>query len=139
MTAPTEVDHKTALLTLLAGAGPPVYDGKLPDSATDVTPPYLLVYTFFAWPDGDPAQSLDGTSGTCVVTQYVHCVGSNDTAALVVAGLARQVLLDQRPTIPGRTVDMVRHMTSLLPDRDETLRRSVIDHLHVYQLQTRPG
>jgi hypothetical protein len=139
MTAPTEVDHKAVGLALLTAAGLTVYDGKLPDSATDVAPPYVLVYTFAAWPDADGAQGLDGLSGTCVVTWYCHCVGGNDTAALVVAGRVRAALLDQRPTIAGRSVDMIRHMSSLLPDRDEALRRSVIDHVHVYQLQTRPG
>lgn len=139
MTAPTEVDHQVAVMALLAGAGPPIHEGKLPDSATDVTPPYILVYAFFAWPDADPAQGLDGLSGTCVLTLYLHCVGSNDTAALAVGGLARTALLDKRPTIAGRSVGLIRHISSPLPDRDETLRRAVVDHVHVYQLQTRPG
>jgi hypothetical protein len=137
---PTEVDHKAAGLALLqANTNLVVYDGRLPDSVTDVAPPFVLVYTFCEWPDRDEAQSLSGESGTCVVTWYCHCVGSSDTASLVVAGQVRTALLDQRPTIAGRSVDRIRFVSSLPPQRDETLRRAVLDTVAVYQLQTRPG
>jgi hypothetical protein len=139
MSVLTEVDHKAAGLALLQGnAALTVYDGRLPDAATDVTPPYVLVYTFVEWPDADPAQSLNAASGTCVVTWYCHCVGSSDYASLVVAGQVRSSLLDQRPAITGRSVDLIRMVSSLPPQRDETLRRAVMDTVVVYQLQTRP-
>lgn len=140
MSALTEVDHKQAGLGLLA-ANPvlTVYDGQLPDAATDLTPPFVLVYTFCEWPDADPAQSLSAESGTCVTTWYCHCVGASDTASLVVAAQVRASLLDQRPAVAGRSVDLIRMVSSLPPQRDEALRRVVMDTVTVYELRTRPG
>lgn len=139
MSVLTEVDHKAAGLTLLqANAALTVYDGALPAAETDVAPPYVLVYTFVEWPPGDAAQGLDGESRTCVVTWYCHCVGGNDTASTVVAAQVRASLLNQRPTIPGRSCDLIEQVQSLPPARDETLRRVVMDTVAVYQLRTRP-
>ena len=140
MSAPVEVAHKAAGLTLLqANTNLVVYDGRLPDSATDIAPPYVLVYTVVTWPDADRAQGLDGLSGTCVTYWYCHCVGASDTASVVVAGQVRSSLLDQRPVIAGRSCDLIRFEASQQPVRDEALRRPVFDTVHVYRLQTRPG
>lgn len=140
MSVLTEVDHKAAGLDLLeANAALAVYDGKLPDSATDVTPPFVLVYTVIEWPNGDPAQSLSGESATCLTYWYCHCVGSTDTASLVVAAQVRRSLLDVRPVVAGRVCDLIRFEASLPPQRDEVLRRAVFDTVVVYKLQTRPA
>lgn len=140
MSAPTEVDHAAAGLALLeAHPDLVVYDGRLPDAATDITPPYVLVYTHVEWPAGGGEQSLSGESGTCVTTWYCHCVGSSAVASTVVAGLVRVALLDQRPTIAGRVCDLIRMVQVLPPYRDETLRRPVLDTVAVYQLKTRPA
>jgi hypothetical protein len=135
-----EADHAEAGLALLAAVPAlTVYDGALPGSATDVLPPYVLVYTTVEWPDGDEDNSLDGLSGTCVTRWYCHCVGGTAAAARAVANQVRSALLDVRPPVPGRNCNLIRQDSALPPARDESLARVVMDAVVVYRLETRPA
>ena len=136
-----EVAHQQAGLELLRDnvSIAAVYDGALPSSVDEVVLPYLLVYTTVEWPNADPDNGLDGRSGTCLTTWYVHAVGANVTASLAISGQARTSLLDVRPTIAGRQCGLIRQESTQPSRRDETLGQVVQDTVTVYTLRTRPG
>lgn len=136
-----EVAHQQAGLELLRDNAniAAVYDGALPGSVDELELPYVLVYTTVEWPNGDPGNSLDGRSGTCLTTWYVHAVGANAVASLAISGQARSSLLDVRPTISGRQCGLIRQESTQPTRRDETLGQVVQDTVTVYTLRTRPG
>lgn len=120
---------------LRADLGPPalvVFDGKVDDPTPK--PPYVLVYTTVEWPDGAPADSLDGLSGSPVVRWICHCVGGNEIAARAVAQRARTQLLNQRPTIPGLNLGLIKQEQADPPTKDETTGSLVMDAVCVYRL-----
>lgn len=116
---------------LRADANLTVFDGSVPDGSV---PPYVLVYTHVEWPDGAPGDALDGLSGSPTIRWICHCVGGNEVAARAVAQRVRTQLLNQRPTIAGLNVGMIRHEQGVPPTRDETTGSPVIDAMNVYRL-----
>jgi hypothetical protein len=123
------------LALLRADLGPPaliVFDGKVPDPTP--APPYVLVYTTVEWPDGAPGDSLDGLSGSPVARWTCHCVGGNEIAARAVAQRVRTQLLNQRPTIAGLNLGLIKQEQAAPPTRDETTGSLVMDAVCVYRL-----
>jgi hypothetical protein len=116
---------------LRADANLNVLDGSVP---TGTVPPYVLVYTTVEWPDAAPGDALDGLSGSPVVRWYLHCVGGNEIAARGVAQRARTQLLNQRPTIIGLALGLIKQEQALSPVRDETTGKLVMDAVCVYRL-----
>lgn len=130
--------HADAGLALLrADTSLVVYAGSVPNPAPN--PPYVLVYVDVAWPDGDPGNGADGTSGTCVTRWYCHAIGGNLQAARAVATRVRTALLDKRPTITGRACGLIRQEATQPPQRDESTGALVMDQVAVYRLATRPA
>lgn len=107
MTSTLERAHQDAGLNLLRSAGLTV----LPDAngflEPKPDPPYVLVYTSVGWPKTGEANAFDGLSVTCMTRWIVHCIADTENAALAVAGLVREAMLDQVPTIPGRNCDQI--------------------------------
>lgn len=136
-----EQQHADAILALLAAApGSPalvVYDGKVPDPPTVVTPPYVLVYLSTTTPEGT---SLTNEQDRAVTRAYCHCVGADAKAARAVAGRVAAALLNAQVTISGRTCQPIRDDDSgSPPDRDETTGVLVMDRLAIYRLESLPA
>jgi hypothetical protein len=119
------------LSLLRADANLTVFDGSVPSGTV---PPYVLVYTTVEWPDGAPGDALDGLSGSPVVRWYCHCVGGNEIAARAVAQRARTQLLNQRPTIAGLNLGLIKQEQAAPPTRDATTGSLVMDAVCVYRL-----
>jgi hypothetical protein len=129
-----EAHAQVAIALITADAPPwPLYVGSVPDGAV---PPYALVYPTVTWPDGTPAQALDGRSRTCVTRWYVHAAGATDQSARSVAGRIRQLLLNVRPVIAGRSCGLIDQEASAPPVRDETTGVLVLDIAAIYRLTT---
>lgn len=132
-----EEEHARIALDLLDAApvlAGKVFDGVVPSPTPP--PPWLLVYSLVRWPDADEAAAanLGRDSITCEVEWYVHCVGSSATAARVMAGHARSLLLGQLPlTVPtGRSVEPIRQIDAQPPARDETTGTAFMDAVLVF-------
>jgi hypothetical protein len=139
-----EKAHADAVLNLLHAALDSVpiavYDGKVPDPTPDVDAhPWLLVYLQGEWPLTGTANALDGQSVTYLLRIYCHAVGGTAAAARAVAGMARAVLLNARPTVSGRTPGLIRWSDGQPPNPDESLGHLVMDKIDVYELITTPG
>lgn len=136
-----ELDHQVAGLTLLRNAGLTV----LPDANGFLTPtpapPYVLVYTSVGWPKGGDANALDGLSVTCTVRYYCHIIAESEYGALQYAGLVREALLDQVPTVAGRNCGQIYFES----DAGDPANRSELgaspryDLTVVYALMSAPG
>lgn len=130
--------HANAGLTLLAAnLALTVHDGAVP--AGSEAPPYVVVYSHVEWPNGEPDNGLEGTSGTCVVRWYCHAVGATAAAARAVGDQVRTSLLDVQPVIANRSCGRIRQESAQPPIRDESLGPVVMDALTVYVLETRPA
>lgn len=114
----------------------PVYDGVVPDGATR---PYVLVYTAISRPRNGEGNGLDGRSDAVSVRWICHCVGETQAASRAVGMQVRTALLDVRPTIAGRSCDLIREETVLDPTRDESTGVPVMDQVRTYTLATLPG
>jgi hypothetical protein len=127
--------HARVAIDLINADSPPwiLHVGSVPAGAVL---PYALVYPIVAWPKGAPATALDGKSRTCVTRWYFHCAGASDQSARAVAGRIRQLLLNVRPAITGRSCDLIGQEASLPPVRDETAGSLVVDIATVYLLTT---
>ncbi len=129
--------HANAGLNLLtADTDLTVHDGRVPDGAE---PPYVLVYTVIDWPEVSDGHALDSLDESVTVRWYCHCVGRTAAAARAVAMRVRAALLNQRPTVTGRTAGIIRQESTLPPTRDESTGRLVMDAVAVYRLDTRPA
>jgi len=128
-----ELHAKVAPDILNADGLIPVYSGSVPDGATR---PYALVYPVVSWPYGRDGDALDGKTGTCETRWYIHCAGETDQSARSVAGRVRQLLLNVRPTIAGRSCGLIRQEAAPPAVRDETTGATVLDLVGVYLLVT---
>ncbi len=128
-----EAHAAVAVDILTADALIPVYTGSVPDG---VTRPYILIYPTVAWPNGRDADALDGKTRTCETRWYIHCAGETDQSARSVAGRVRQLLLNVRPVIAGRSCGLIKQEASPPPVRDETTGVTVLDIAAVYLLVT---
>lgn len=131
--------HIDAGLTLLRATGYPVYpdvNGYTPENPAR---PYMRVYTSIQQPTDGMANALSGTSATWVTRWYVHAVADNEYAAEDLAALGRTALVDARPTIAGRAVNMIDQEASEPTRRDTSGPDPVFDRVDVYTMQTAPG
>jgi hypothetical protein len=111
----------------------PVYVDGVPD---DATRPYALIYPVVSWPKGRLSDALDGKTRTCETRWYIHCAGETDQGSRAVAGRVRQLLLNVRPTIAGRSCGLISQEASPPAARDETTGVLVLDIAAVYLLVT---
>ena len=141
MTSTFERDHQDAGLTLLRNAGLSV----LPDAdgflEPKPQPPYVLVYTSVAWPRAGDANALDGLSVTCTVRWICHIITASERAAHEYAGMVREAMLDQRPTITGRNCDLIDFESDAgdPANRSELGAEPRYDLTVVYSMMSAPG
>lgn len=133
--------HIDAGLGLLRAAGLTVYpdpEGNTPAPAGRAQA-YVRVYTSIERPVDSPGNSMGGASNTWTVRWYCHCVGPNEYSSAAIAMRVRAALLDQRPTIVGRSCGLIRQADAYPTNRDETTGTPVMDTAVVYRLTTQPG
>jgi hypothetical protein len=136
----TDAAHAAAFLTLLNAVDDPpplvVYDGAVPQLTA---PPYVVVYFADADPIDSPSTHLTHQARRHVTDAYCHSVGSNGTAARMVADRVRGALLGVIPTIPGRSCFPIRRTDGQPAQRDETTGRLVMDKVDIYRLSSIPA
>lgn len=120
-----ETHARIALDILEADANQPVYEGNTPDN---VAVPYVLVYTHVSWPgNGSEGQTLEHKTNQCNTRWIVHCAGETDQAARALSNRVRQLLVNVRPVIAGRSCSLIQQESSLNPVRDERTGVLVMD------------
>lgn len=137
-----EAAHAQAGLDLLAAnANLTVYAGKLPAAVEQLALPWVLVIPVVEWlpRDEDGDGGLDGLAATCLTTWYCHCAGATSEAALVVSGQVRSSLLNARPVVAGRVVNLVEQVSVSTVGPDEALGPALFELLAVFEMQTRPA
>lgn len=131
--------HIDAGMSLLrADTGLTVYpdaEGFVPKLA-DRPDHYLMVYATISRPRTADGNALDGRSGIWTTTWYVHAVGPNANSSAAMAMRANRALLDQRPTIAGRSVNPIAQATEQPPTRDESTGSPVYDTVVTYEMVT---
>jgi hypothetical protein len=136
--APVIHAHATALWDLAAsGAGAPtVYRGGVPTTAAA---PYALIYISDVDPENGPSRTINGDVGSYCCWAYVHCVGATQEAALRVADLVRDRLLNVAPTIAGRQCRRIRREDGRPVERDQSTTVGRWDKVDVYRLDSEPA
>jgi len=134
-----EVAHTAAAKALLTPTGLTVHNGKLPDDATTLTRPYVLLYSAVAWEFDNPNVSINHESSSCAVSLYAHCVADNDDAVTTVTGRVRAVWLDVVPTVAGRVCTPIRQVSVQPSRQDNSLGPAVLEALAIYEFESRPA
>lgn len=96
--------HIAALEALLAAAGYDLYVTEVSAVDEDIAYPYLVLHP------GNPTAEADtyaGTSGLARWRWQVTAVGRDVTETVSALDRARAALIDQRPTVTGRSYGMV--------------------------------
>ena len=122
---------------LRADLGPPalvVFDGAVTNPTP--APPYVVVYTTIGHPDDQTMTGLNAIVKRAIVRWTCHCVGASAQSSRAVAQRVRSALLNQRPTVTGMNVGLIKDDQDSPPDpvRDETTGAVVIDTIHVFSL-----
>ena len=126
-----ELHARIVLDILETDANQPVYEGSTPDN---VQPPYMLVYTSVYWPgNGSEGQTLEFKTNQCITQAFVHCVGETDQAARALSNRARQLLVNVRPVISGRSCSLIQQQNAQNPVKDERTGVLVMDVVATYQ------
>jgi hypothetical protein len=130
--------HRTAVLSLLRAPGAlpspiAVYDDAVPN---DTLPPYVRVFMKISYPD---MTDLTNRSNRAMLRILCHCVGETSTAADVVAGAVRTVLLDAVPTVAGRACFPIRNESGADARPDESTGTLVMDAIEIYTFSSVPG
>jgi len=126
---------QAGLNLLRADAGLTVYDGRVADGATL---PYVLVYTTVSWPAGGAGNTITGARITAVAKWTCHCVAESASGARIVQQRVRAALLNQTPTVPGRSCGQIKQDEVLAPNRDESTGRLVMDGVSIYSAVCTP-
>lgn len=113
----------------------PDAEGNVPAIA-DRPDHYLMVYATISRPRTADGNALDGRSRIWTTTWYTHAVGPNANSSAAVAMRANRALLDQRPTIAGRSVNPISQATETPPGRDKSTGRTVYDTVVTYEMVT---
>lgn len=123
--------HARVMLDILTADGnQPVYNNAAPDN---VSPPYMYVFSHVWWPgNGSDGQSFDGTTNQCMTRSYIHCVGETDEAARSLSNRARQLLVNTKPVVSGRSCSLIQQESSNTPDKDERSGVLVFDAVASY-------
>lgn len=132
MTDQLDEDLAQVVLTRLAATPIPVIDDERVPA--ELPSRYFRVYTATERPDDADGNALIGRSSTWVTRWYVHHVGQNDTAVRALAMQSRTALLDERPTVTGRSCGLIRQEAAQPPQRDEHAGPLVIDLVVVYRM-----
>lgn len=113
-----------------------VYDGAVPNTVPPVAPPYVVAWTTISWAFDPESTGLHGIVKRATVRWTTHCVGATSQASRGIAQRVRTQLLNQRPTVAGMNVGIIRDDQDSPPDpvRDETTGSLVVDTVHVYSL-----
>lgn len=125
-------DLAQAGIALLEATGIPVYDDTaiLPSTVSR----YFRVYTATERPPDAPGNALRSRSTTWTTRWYVHHVGQTDTAVRALQMQSRTALLDQRPTVTGRSCAPIRQEAVQPPQREERAGPMVLDLVVVYRM-----
>lgn len=126
-----EQHAQVAIAILEADDAWPVHVGSVPDGSAL---PYALVYSIVGWPDGNPDESLDGLTRRCETRWYIHCVGGTDQSARAVSGRVRQLLLNVKPTITGRSCGFIKQDVEPTFQPNEATGLLIVDLTSVYLL-----
>lgn len=110
-----------------------VYDDAVPNGTL---PPYIRVFLKVSYPD---MTALTNKSDRAMLRILCHCVGETSTAADVVAGAVRSVLLDVVPTVSGRACFPIRNESGVDVRPDESTGILVMDAIEIYRLESIPG
>jgi len=123
--------HARVVLDLLTNDGnQPVYNNYAPDNTA---PPYLYVYSHVWWPgSGSDGQNFEGVTNQCVTRAYVHCVGETDEAARSLSNRVRQLLVNVKPVIAGRSCSLIQQESSNTPEKDERSGVLIMDAVASY-------
>jgi hypothetical protein len=124
-------DHRAAIKALLAPMPMQFYgSGQIPDLPTF---PYAVLYMDTSVED---RTTLSGPTDEATFRFQVTSVGLTDDSAVVVADTARNLVLDVRPVVAGRTCTRIGKETSIpiREDRDVTITEA---NLHpIYGVDT---
>lgn len=137
-----ERDFQDAGLNLLrASVALTVYPDPQGSVAELPVPPYVRAYTSVSWPKEGDANAIDGLSVTGVARWYVKCVAGTDNGCLVLAGLVRGQMLNQRPVVAGRNNGMIYFEgdSGEQPDRSELGGSQLYVQTVVYAMTSAPG
>lgn len=137
MTAPSALDHVTAMkahLVAQLGAGVPVGIGQAP---AGVAAPYVVLYP-------DPGEvgaiTLGGERHTITLHVFVHAVGSGPEQALWAGDKVRTALLDQSFTVPGRRLRRIDQELAPPPlNRDDDVQPPLFLQVAEYSLHSEPA
>jgi hypothetical protein len=83
--------------------------------------------------------ALTHKSDRALLRILCHCVGETATAADVVAGAVRTVLLDAIPVVAGRACFPIRSESGTDARPDESTGILVMDTIEIYRLESVPG
>lgn len=131
--------HAAALLGLLRAVTVPnqlvVFDGAEPDPAP--APPYVVAYVNV---ETTGQSNVTGQSDRVVARIYCHSIGARTgDAARVVSDRVRGALLNKKVTVAGRESGLIRHESSVPPQRDNSTGTPVFDQVDVYRVETWPA
>lgn len=134
-------DHATAFMAYLYANNDltvyPQVDGGATTVPAGTPPPYVVVQIVSdAIPDGG---RMTHKSTRFRMRAYCQCVGANDVAARIVAGIVSRAVLDQRPEIEGRACFPIRQEISREPLSSDTTGATTVTITSVYRLESEPG
>lgn len=131
--------HAKALLDLLRAVTTPsalvVFDGAEPDPAP--APPYVVAYVNV---ETTGQSTVTGQSDRVVARIYCHSIGARTgEAARVVSDRVRGALLNKAVAVAGRTSGLIRHESSVPPQRDDSTGTPVFEQVDTYRVETWPA
>ena len=125
-----ELHGRVVLDILTNDANQPVYNNAAPDN---VTPPYLYVFSHIYWPgNGSDGQNFEMVTNQCQSRSFVHCVGETDESARALSNRVRQLLVNVKPVIAGRSCSLIQQESSNTPDKDERSGSTIFDAVASY-------
>jgi hypothetical protein len=125
-------DLAQAFLVPLTATGIPLVDDER--IGPDMPPRYFRAYTVTERPADAAGNALRGLSTTWTTRCYVHHIGESDTAVRALGMQSRTALLNQRPTVTGRSCGPIRQEAEQPPRRLERTGPMLLDLVVVYRM-----